>query len=39
MAEDLNAYQAMIVASLVFSNKNVSKEKNIQNFFSHKILI
>jgi L-asparaginase len=39
MADDLNAYQAMIVASLLFSNKNVSKETNLQNYFNNKILI
>ena len=39
MADDLSAYQAMIVGSLLFSNKNVSKEANLANFFSNKIMI
>jgi len=38
MAEDLNQYQAMIVASLVFGNEKISKDQSIQNFFSNKIL-
>ena len=38
MAEDLNQYQAMIVASLVFGNDKISKDQSIQNFFSNKIL-
>ena len=39
MADNLSPYQAMIVSSLLFSNKNISKEANLQNYFSNKILI
>lgn len=39
MADDLTPYQAMVVASLVISNKNISKVAHLENYFSNKILI
>ncbi len=39
MASDLNPYQAMIVASLLFGNSRINREINLQNYFSNKILI
>lgn len=38
MTDDLGHYQAMVVASLLFANKNISKETNLQNYFSNKIM-
>ncbi|RNA08921.1 L-asparaginase [Brachionus plicatilis] len=38
MADDLNAYQAMIVASLVFDNEYLSNEYGLEKYFSNKII-
>ena len=37
MADDLNPYQAMVVASLIFENEKIDKN-DIQKYFSNKIL-
>ncbi len=39
MANDLNAYQAMIVASLAINNENISSEIKLENFFNNKIIL
>lgn len=37
MASDLNPFQAMIVATLVFGNENLEDEDNFEKYFSNKI--
>ncbi len=37
MANDLNAYQAMVVGTLLFQNDHISKEVNLANYFSNTI--
>lgn len=39
MANDLNAYQAMVVASLVFGNISIPNGTNLENYFNNKILM
>jgi len=39
MAQDLNAYQAMVIGSLVFGNEMLPSGANLENYFSNKILI
>jgi L-asparaginase/Glu-tRNA(Gln) amidotransferase subunit D len=39
MANDLSAYQAMVVGSLLFLNDHLSKEVNLANYFSNTIRI
>lgn len=36
MADDLNPFQAMVVATLLFSNEQISNE-SFQSYFSNKI--
>ena len=38
ITDDLGPYHAMIVATLLFANQNVSKEVNQQIYFSNKIM-
>lgn len=38
MADELNPYQAMIVASLVFDNEYLSKDYSLEKYFSNKII-
>ncbi len=38
MADDLSAYQAMVVASIVFGHENIDKQPYIERYFSNKIL-
>lgn len=37
MAEDLNPFQAMVVATLLFGNKSLPEDINLEMFFSNKI--
>jgi L-asparaginase/Glu-tRNA(Gln) amidotransferase subunit D len=39
MAQDLNAYQAMVVASLILVNNCIPDGCNLENYFSNKILM
>ena len=42
MADDLSAYQAMVVASLVFGHENMEQEMKssyVEKFFSNKMLV
>ena len=39
MAHDLNAYQAMVVASLLIDNEMIPSGANMENYFSNKILM
>jgi hypothetical protein len=38
MAQDLSAYQAMIVASMIFgNNRHIPENANLENYFSNKM--
>lgn len=39
MANDLNAYQAMVVGSLIFGNSLIPNGANLDNYFNNKILM
>lgn len=39
MADDLNAYQAMTVASLLFANEHIPADTDLGKYFSNKINI
>jgi hypothetical protein len=39
MGYGLNAYQAMVVASLLFENEKIPKNTNLENYFNDRIFI